>query len=248
MVTITLGFLRFLMVLALLQLNDHTTATSNAFIRSVNSCGLFKSTSSCRDRQQKSTLWKLTRSLSGGQGAAEPSGLIDPPNNSSDVKYVVDPAQVQTSPTSATIPAANDASPTAEPLTPENIMNQAPPPAISVPSDTSPSQAVKLPPVIAQMLDKYHGRVVHCIAPQNPNCDIFLCGTLHVAQTSSDMVKDVISILHPQYVVLELCGARIDNLIERDESASPAMGLWDVIKTSLQEKSVKVLGMGLMSW
>ena len=52
-----------------------------------------------------------------------------------------------------------------------------------------------------------------CHSVVSPHINIYLCGTLHVAQTSADMVKDVIRCVQPDFVMLELCEARIDNLM-----------------------------------
>ena len=38
----------------------------------------------------------------------------------------------------------------------------------------------------------------------NPDCEIFLCGTLHVAKSSADFVVDVIRNLRPDFVIVEL--------------------------------------------
>lgn len=101
-------------------------------------------------------------------------------------------------------------------------------------------------PEISSMEEKYKGRLIRCSIAQFPNCDVLLCGTLHVAKTSADMVQDTLKVLRPEYIVLELCEARIDNLCEFEEERN--ISLSDVIKDSYKEKSFKVLGMGLLCW
>lgn len=98
---------------------------------------------------------------------------------------------------------------------------------------------------LSQLLDRYKGKLVHCCIPQYPHCDIFLCGTLHIAKTSTEMVRDVIKEIRPNYVVLELCDARLDNLIEQEPIN---ITLFQVLKESIANKSFKTLGMGLLIW
>ena len=98
---------------------------------------------------------------------------------------------------------------------------------------------------MSYLLSKYKGKLVHCCISKYPNCDIFLCGTLHIAKTSTDMVREVIREIKPNYVVLELCDARLDNLIEQEPIN---ITLLQVIRESVSSKSFKTLGMGLLIW
>lgn len=59
------------------------------------------------------------------------------------------------------------------------------------------------------------------------------------------MVQDTISILKPKYIILELCEERIDNLFEKLERN---ITLSEVCRECYKQKSMKVLGMGLLSW
>jgi pheromone shutdown protein TraB len=100
-------------------------------------------------------------------------------------------------------------------------------------------------PEIGSMIEKYKGRFSCCTVPQFPNCDILLCGTLHVAKTSADMVKDAIQVLKPGYIVLELCEARVDNLCDEEVRN---VTFADVVRESYKVRSLKVFGMGLLTW
>jgi hypothetical protein len=100
-------------------------------------------------------------------------------------------------------------------------------------------------PEISSMIEKYKGRFSCCSVPQFPNCDILLCGTLHVAKTSADMVKDAIQVLKPGYIVLELCEARVDNLCDEEVRN---VTFADVVRESYKVRSLKVFGMGLLTW
>lgn len=124
---------------------------------------------------------------------------------------------------------------------------------ISQPEDTDqttpviPSSAVGnvIDPDIYGMMQKYKGRFIYCSLQQCPTVDILLCGTLHVAQTSANMVEDAIKVLRPSYIVLELCEERVDSLYDqevRDVTFS------DVIRGSYSVRSLKVLVMGLLTW
>ena len=99
--------------------------------------------------------------------------------------------------------------------------------------------------LIDTLKTKYKNKFIYASIPQFPFCEIYLCGTLHVAKTSSDMVADIIRTMKPHYVILEICETRADSLYELDP---PNITLSDVIKECFQQKSVKVLGMGLLSW
>lgn len=96
------------------------------------------------------------------------------------------------------------------------------------------------------LLEKYKGRLIQCQSTLNPCCDIYICGTLHVAKTSVDMVREVIRTLRPSFVLLELCEGRVDNLIEHEEPAN--LTIREVLRNTIAEKSVKTFGMGLLSW
>ena len=94
-------------------------------------------------------------------------------------------------------------------------------------------------------MNQYKNKLVRLSLPEFPHCDIYLCGTLHVAKASSAMIADVITALQPHYVVVEVCESRIDSLFEEE---TPVMSLREVLQESVQQRSVKVLGMGLLSW
>jgi hypothetical protein len=132
---------------------------------------------------------------------------------------------------------------------------QPPSSTLSATSIDTPSVAVvdsHPDPYINSLLLKYKGRFCCCNSPLYPNCDIFLCGTLHVAQSSSDMVQEVVQGLRPKYVVLELCESRVDSLSEWEEedpqNAAPPVRFRDIIRVSWVEKSFQTFGMGLLTW
>ena len=101
---------------------------------------------------------------------------------------------------------------------------------------------------IHEMVTRYRGRLLYCSSHLFPNCDIFLCGTLHVAKSSTEMVREAVSTLAPRIVVVEVCESRIDNLVEGDLNDQLNVTLKEVLQHSWAERSVKQLGMGLLSW
>lgn len=80
-----------------------------------------------------------------------------------------------------------------------------------------------------------------------PQCDFYLCGTLHVAKHSVDMVKDVIQTLKPNVVMLELCCSRLDSLME-DEELNYNITIKDVVHGAWQDRSLRTFGAGLLAW
>ena len=103
--------------------------------------------------------------------------------------------------------------------------------------------------VTEQLVNKYKGKLLHCKIPAYPNCDLYLCGTLHVAESSCIMVKDVINKVSPSFVLLELCEARLDSLVEYDiSSIERNLTLSDIFRDSMNERSIKILGTGLLTW
>lgn len=98
---------------------------------------------------------------------------------------------------------------------------------------------------IESMKTKYQGKFVCTRIPQFPYCDVYLCGTLHVAKTSTDMVVDAIRTLKPHFVLLELCETRSDSLFEAEQQN---VTLRDVLRETISQRSIKVFGMGLLSW
>jgi hypothetical protein len=99
---------------------------------------------------------------------------------------------------------------------------------------------------IGQLLQRYKGKVVCINSPYFPHCDIYLCGTLHVAHNSISMVQEAIQVISPHYVVLELCESRIDNLEEVDSNAN--LTISEVLQSTYEQKTLKSLGMGLLAW
>jgi pheromone shutdown protein TraB len=97
------------------------------------------------------------------------------------------------------------------------------------------------------LMEKFRGRLVHCVVPWHPYCDIYLCGTLHVAKSSTDMVREAVRCIGPDFVVVEVCEARIDNLCEPEESAVN-ITFSGVVRNAIGERSFKQLAMGLLSW
>ena len=129
--------------------------------------------------------------------------------------------------------------------------NKPPPPAtINTTQSQSQTSPINTPSSyhlsnLQRLSDQYKGKFVCTSIPQYPHCDIYLCGTLHVAKSSTDMVVDTIHTMKPHYVLLELCEARADSLFEHDNHN---VTFSDVIKETYNQRSVKVFGMGLLSW
>ena len=61
------------------------------------------------------------------------------------------------------------------------------------------------------------------------------------------MVQDAIVSLQPQYIILELCRERVDCLSDYQLS-SEFDSLGKVFWEAIRQKSLKVLGMGLLNW
>ena len=110
---------------------------------------------------------------------------------------------------------------------------------------TSTAVSSPIDPDIYGMMQKYKGRFLYCSLPQYPTVDILLCGTLHVAQTSANMVEDAMKVLRPSHVVLELCQERVENLYDQ---GMIDITLSDIVKGSYRVRSLKVLVMGLLTW
>ena len=91
--------------------------------------------------------------------------------------------------------------------------------------------------VVKNLQYRYKNKFV-CATVGN-GCEVYLCGTLHVAKSSADFVIDAISSLKPDYVVVELCDSRIDSLCEADAVASAAnYTMSSVLQMSNQEKTL----------
>lgn len=105
-------------------------------------------------------------------------------------------------------------------------------------------------PIVCRLMKQYPGKFVPITLPSNTNCEIYLCGTLHVAKSSIDMVQDVIRSLRPEYVVLELCEARIEGLLQQSSNPQHDQNITfqDILRSSWKEKSLRSLGMGLLTW
>eukprot|EP01040_Poterioochromonas_malhamensis_P012096 gene12096-13225_t len=122
------------------------------------------------------------------------------------------------------------------------------------------------PQIIQQLTQKYSYKFQYCTFPHLPNCEFFFCGTLHVANTSVNMVKDVIQTIKPNYVVIELCENRIDGILEdsqyyyedevnnqqsqqnQQQIEQENITFFQILRKSLKERSIKTLGMGLLTW
>jgi pheromone shutdown protein TraB len=127
--------------------------------------------------------------------------------------------------------------------------------------------------LVASLSQKYPSNRLVCIQhPHFPFCEFYLCGTLHVGNSSKKMVKDVISALKPQYVVIELCAGRIDGLLDQDDDDNELLdeavstdrdlstmrkqqqkliplSLSHILKDALfHHKSLKKIGMDLLAW
>lgn len=101
--------------------------------------------------------------------------------------------------------------------------------------------------VIDQLSAKYKSKFSCIQLALFPQCDFYLCGTLHVAKHSVDMVKDVIQTLKPNVVMLELCCSRLDSLME-DENLNFNITIKDVVHGAWQDRSIRTFGAGLLAW
>jgi pheromone shutdown protein TraB len=99
---------------------------------------------------------------------------------------------------------------------------------------------------VKSLIDKYPSRVSLINQSCFPCCDIYLCGTLHVSNSSVVMVSDCIETLKPSFVVVELCESRIDVL--EDRAATPETTLKQILYDCWKGKSFKSLGVSFLSW
>lgn len=101
---------------------------------------------------------------------------------------------------------------------------------------------------VENLVQMHGGRFVCINSSAHPHCDIYLCGTLHVANTSVEFVKSAIRSLKPHYVVLELCEERMDVLMEPINPVTFNHTLVEVFRSAIRSKNWKALGMDLLSW
>mmetsp|Transcript_40461 Transcript_40461/g.41279 ORF Transcript_40461/g.41279 Transcript_40461/m.41279 type:complete len:776 (+) Transcript_40461:178-2505(+) len=99
---------------------------------------------------------------------------------------------------------------------------------------------------LPHLLEKYKGKLVMCRADKYPHCDIILCGSIHVTTSSGVMAEEVIGTMKPKFVMLELCEARVDSIVELPTSQN--LTLVQVMQETYRTRSAKTLGMGLLSW
>ena len=102
---------------------------------------------------------------------------------------------------------------------------------------------------VPSLLAKYPKKIVKCNIHGYPNCDVFLCGTLHISKSSVSMVQEAIQTLKPHYIVLELCEDRVESVYEPIDLEHPQdMTIRDVIRALYADKSIKTFGVGLLVW
>eukprot|EP01032_Pedospumella_encystans_P009048 gene9048-10684_t len=109
-----------------------------------------------------------------------------------------------------------------------------------------PERTQQPPSNVSALMQKYGGQFEHINSPLYPHCDIYLCGTMHVANSSIDMVRDVIQSTLPDYVVLELCEERIDTLQPvEDDLATNTFA--KVLRLSWERRCLKTLCLELFA-
>ncbi len=111
------------------------------------------------------------------------------------------------------------------------------------------STSSKLYP-IDRLKEQYKSRFVHCkdVGVHN-DVDVYLCGTLHVAKTSVDFVKDAVRTIKPDFVILEICNARVESLCDPLPGEEDfQVTLKDVFRVSFEDRSLKSFGMGVLTW
>ena len=101
--------------------------------------------------------------------------------------------------------------------------------------------------VNSSFVSKYPGRIVVVQCKQFPLCDIFLCGILHVSHNSIELVKDAVTTVRPDYVVLELCEERLFTLEELD-SAPQDIKFSTIVSSMIKQRNFGKLSMDLLCW
>ncbi|RYG67907.1 hypothetical protein EON64_06405 [archaeon] len=113
-------------------------------------------------------------------------------------------------------------------------------PFAAISSPVSQSNALE------KLLEKYRGKMMRVSVPRFPHCQIYLCGTLHVAHHSTEMVAEAIQTICPTFVMLELCEGRVDSLV--DDLHHVEIRIKDILHAAWTERSVRTLAMGLLTW
>lgn len=110
--------------------------------------------------------------------------------------------------------------------------------------------AQHIPAKYGPLINEYKSKVRYITVPHYPHCSFLLCGTLHVSKKSCDMVSKIVSHSHPQYVVIELCDARVDGLLDDLEYdiTKANVTMRNVFGDFLKEKSIFTLSTGLLTW
>lgn len=100
----------------------------------------------------------------------------------------------------------------------------------------------------SDLVQQFRGKVLHIKLPEHPYCEIFVCGTLHVSSSSTQMVKTVIQQIKPNIVIVELCGNRVDSLMVEDNQPDQPVTLRDIFRAAWIDKSILTLGTGMLVW
>jgi len=91
---------------------------------------------------------------------------------------------------------------------------------------------------VSALTSQYGGKVMCVHSPLYPHCEIYLCGTQHVANTSIKMVLDVVHSVRPNYVIVELCGERL-NTLHPEQEAPEIDTVLKVVTLSWKQKSLR---------
>jgi hypothetical protein len=96
------------------------------------------------------------------------------------------------------------------------------------------------------LIAKYPGKVCMVSCPTYPNCEIVLCGTVHVSNASVALVEDAIQVYRPNFVVLELCPTRVSTLCR--QSPAKTLTMKTIVLDVWKDGDWNAFGMNLLSW
>jgi pheromone shutdown protein TraB len=96
------------------------------------------------------------------------------------------------------------------------------------------------------LIAKYPGKVCMVSCPTYPNCEIVLCGTVHVSNASVALVEDAIQVYRPHFVVLELCPTRVSTLCR--QSPAKMLTMKTIVLDVWEDGDWSAFGMNLLSW
>lgn len=94
---------------------------------------------------------------------------------------------------------------------------------------------------------KYHHKFQSYTVPHLPNCELFFCTTLHVGNGSTELIKEALKVINPNYLVVQLGLDGIGSILDAADPTAVTEEFRELsLTSSIKKRNIAIFGANVL--